>query len=406
MNLQTGSYYWPTTIKNPYTYPPLQENLECDVLIIGGGSSGAQCAYYLADSGLDVVVVEKNSIGSGSTSTNTAIIQYSGERLFTNLVNSFGKSYISRHLQLCKQAINEIEQASSIGDIDCEFTRRDSLYFASTKEDVQKLQEEYDLLLKEGFPVDFLTASQIQERYPFKKDAALYSYDDAEMNPFAFTHQLFQYAAKRGVKIYENTEVNGHKFEQSKATIYTKNNKHSIQARHVIVACGYEGLEIKKEKKTSFVSTYTVTTKPVEDFTSWHKKTIIWETARPYTYIRTTKDNRIIIGGLDENTSQPDERDSKLINKRDKLIEEFNKLFPDIYIEPEFYLTAFYGGTNDGLPIIGTYDEYPNCHFLFGFGDNGTVYSMILSKIIAEVLINGASPDMELYLQTRPVKAQ
>jgi glycine/D-amino acid oxidase-like deaminating enzyme len=197
--------------------------------------------------------------------------------------------------------------------------------------------------------------------------------------------------------------VNGKKFEQTKASIRTKNN-HSIQARHVIVACGYEGMEIKNEKKASFVSTYLVTTKPVKEFSSWYNKTLIWETARPYTFIRTTKDNRIIIGGLDENTPYAEERDRKLISKRDQLLLEFNKLFPDIKVEADYYATAFYGGTQDGLPIIGTYDQYPNCHFLFGFGDNGTVYSMILSKIIADVIVKIDSPDLELYLQTRPKK--
>ncbi len=37
---------------------------------------------------------------------------------------------------------------------------------------------------------------------------------------------------------------------------------------------------------------------------------------------------------------------------------EFNKLFPNITVEPEFYLSAFYGGTHDGLPIIGMYEEF------------------------------------------------
>ena len=119
--------------------------------------------------------------------------------------------------------------------------------------------------------------------------------------------------------------------------------------------------------------------------------------------MRTTADNRIIIGGLDDNTTYPEDRDSKLIHKKNKLIEEFNKMFPEIQVEPEYYLAAFYGGTVDGLPIIGTYDEYPNSYFLFAFGDNGTVYSQMLAKMIAQDIVEGNSPNMELYLQDRPL---
>ena len=137
MNLQSGTYYWPTTFPDAPSYPALEEDLSCDVLIIGGGSSGAQCAYYLADTNLDVVVIEKSKIGSGSTSANTALLQYSGEKMFTDLINTFGADYIKRHLQLLKEAINEIEAASKNVTIDCEFNRRDTLYSASCTEDVE-----------------------------------------------------------------------------------------------------------------------------------------------------------------------------------------------------------------------------------------------------------------------------
>ena len=60
--------------------------------------------------------------------------------------------------------------------------------------------------------------------------------------------------------------MNGHHYDEQlgKMVVSTKNGR-SIQARYVIFAAGYEGLEIKKEKKASFVSTYTITTNPVED---------------------------------------------------------------------------------------------------------------------------------------------
>lgn len=404
MNLQSGTYYWPTTFPDAPSYPALEEDLSCDVFVIGGGSSGAQCTYYLADTNLDVAVIEKSTIGSGSTSTNTALLQYSGEKMFTDLINTFGTDYIERHLQLLKEAINEIETASKTVPIDCEFNRRDTLYSASCAEDLESLRKEYDFLKQHNCEVTFLTKEEIEAKYPFKRDAAIYSYNDAEINPFRFTHALLKYAARKGVQIYEHTEMNGHHYDEKlkKMVISTKNGK-SIQARYIIFAAGYEGIEMKKEKKASFVSTYTVTTNPVDSFSHWYNRTLIWETARPYLFMRTTRDNRIIIGGLDDNTTYPEDRDSKLIHKKNKLIEEFNKMFPAIQVQPEYYLATFYGGTLDGIPIIGKYKEFPNSYFLFAFGDNGTVYSQLLSKIIVKEIVEGESPDIALYLQERPL---
>ncbi|MET3195712.1 FAD-dependent oxidoreductase [Bacillus sp. OAE603] len=404
MNLQSGTYYWPTTFPDAPSYPALEADLSCDVLIIGGGSSGAQCAYYLSDTNLDVVVIEKSTIGCGSTSSNTALLQYSGEKMFTDLINTFGEGYIERHLQLLKEAINEIEVASKKVIINCEFNRRDTLYTASCRDDVENLKKEYEFLKQKNCELTFLTKDEIEAKYPFSRDAAIYSYNDAEINPFRYTHALLEYTANKGIQIFEHSEMNGHHYdkEQDKVIVTTKNG-HSIKTRYIIYAAGYEGIEIQKEKKASFVSTYTVTTQPVKDLSKWYNRTLIWETARPYLFMRTTRDNRIIIGGLDDNTSYPEDRDSKLIHKKKKLIEEFNKMFPTIQIQPEYYLAAFYGGTFDGIPIIGKYDTFPNSYFLFAFGDNGTVYSQLLSKLIAKEIIEGECPDLALYLQNRPL---
>ena len=404
MNLQSGTYYWPTTFPDAPSYPTLEEDLICDVLIIGGGISGAQCAYYLANTNLDIVVIDKSTIGSGSTSSTTALIQYSGDKMFTDLIYTFGTDYITRHLQLLKEAIDEMEVASKKVSIDCEFNRRDTLYYASCPEDVKKLRKEYEFLKACHMELTFLTKDEIAARYPFSKDAAIYSYNDAEMNPFKFTHALLDYATKRRVRVYENTEMNGHHYDKApnKWLVSTKNG-YSIQTQYVIFAVGYEGLEIKKEKKASLVSTFTIITNPVKDLSEWHNRSLIWETARPYLYMRTTKDNRILIGGLDDNTNSSEERDSRLFFKKKQLLKELKNLFPAIDAKIDFFLSSFFGGIVDGIPIIGKYEQFPNCYFLFAFGDNGTVYSQLLSRLIVDEIVKGESPDLALYLQDRPL---
>jgi hypothetical protein len=81
----------------------------------------------------------------------------------------------------------------------------------------------------------------------------------------------------------------------------------------------------------------------------------------------------------------------------------FYQRFPTINVHPEFYLGAYYAGTHDGLPIIGVYDEYPNCYFVYAYGDNGAVYSMVLAKCLRDWIAAGQSDNAQLYLPERPL---
>lgn len=105
MDLQSGKLYWPTTMVNPPSYPKLEEDISCDVLIIGAGSSGAQCANFLSDQGLSVVIVDKRKTGEGSTSTNTALIQYAGEKVLYRLVTPLVKKWLLVILNYVKKLL-------------------------------------------------------------------------------------------------------------------------------------------------------------------------------------------------------------------------------------------------------------------------------------------------------------
>ncbi|WP_096154982.1 MULTISPECIES: NAD(P)/FAD-dependent oxidoreductase [Bacillus] len=400
MNLQSGKLYWSETVENTPTYPKLEENIVCDVLIIGAGSSGAQVAFMLKDSGLNIVVVDKRKVGTGSTSTNTSLIQYLGDKTVTQLVNTFGEKKTFRHFKLCEQAIQDIESISNTLPINPDYIRRDSLYYASYEEDINGLKSDYNYLKKHDFKVDWLDENDIAEKYPFKKRAAIYSYNDGEMNPLKYVYGLLEACKESGVRVYEQTVINSRSIKKEGAVLYTEGH-HEIQTKHVVFACGYESIDFKKQKNAVIESSYAMITTPISDFSSWYNKTLIWETARPYIYMRTTPDNRVIIGGLDESTDDAEKRDSKIIHKRDKLLKEFNKLFPDFNVEADYYLGAYYGGTHDGLPIIGIHHENPNCYYIYGYGDNGTVYNYVLGKIVVDLIKYGKSENLDLYLQSR-----
>ena len=76
MDLYSGHRYW--YLKNGIvnSYLSLNRNIKTDVLIIGSGISGALSAYYLTKNGIDVTVIDKRDVASGSTCTSTSLLQY------------------------------------------------------------------------------------------------------------------------------------------------------------------------------------------------------------------------------------------------------------------------------------------------------------------------------------------
>ncbi|WP_404406351.1 hypothetical protein [Jeotgalibacillus malaysiensis] len=60
----------------------------------------------------------------------------------------------------------------------------------------------------------------------------------------------------------------------------------------------------------------------------------------------------------------------------------------------------------DGVPVVGKYEEFPGCYFVFACGDNGMVYGQLLARLIVEEIVTGISEDLAMYLQERPLLKQ
>ncbi|MCA1028243.1 FAD-binding oxidoreductase [Cytobacillus kochii] len=397
MNLKAGKLFWPMTMNDVKKYGCLQENKNCDVCIIGSGSSGAFLAYHLAKENIRTIVIDKRKIGMGCSSANTGLLQYSNDKSFTSYINSFGLSKAKKHLQNCFESISHYETniLPTLED-NPDFFKRKSLYFASKREDMKMLKKEFANLQAHQFPVRFLSRRDMRDCWSFEKEGAIVTEGDAEINIFKNIHYLLSAASKKGVEIFEESEIVGQKWGKDTVKLYT-DNKSVIETKYVIYATGYEAQMDIAEKNAMIVSTYALATNPVDY--QWPEDMFIWETARPYLYLRRTLDKRIIIGGLDESTSDSRKRDRMLVQKRDQLLKQLLLLFPMLKdkLEPAYYWTGFFGETHNGLPMIKQHPNYSNGYYLLTYGGNGTVYSMILSDLMKKFIANGDSKGMELY---------
>lgn len=251
------------------------------------------------------MVVEKRKIGKGSTSANAGLLQYINDRSLTAAIHRFGEDKAVRHYSLFQKAVQIVREEiiPKIGT-GLDYCTRNSLYFASTKADEDFLIKEYQTLKQYKFPVEFYTREMIQKAFSFSKPAALVSKSEAEINPLKYTHALFKFAAEAGVKVYEETEIIG-KTRSSEDYHVVTSNGHTIRAKYLVYSIGYEASHQISVTNAFLTTSYCIVTNPL-NIKNWKDRMLIWETARPYLYVRTTQDNRIIAGGLDEDTDLKD----------------------------------------------------------------------------------------------------
>lgn len=61
-----------------------------------------------------------------------------------------------------------------------------------------------------------------------------------------------------------------------------------VTARKVVFATGYESQQVLQQKVAKLISTYALASEPVREISGWRDQCLIWETARPYVYMRMT----------------------------------------------------------------------------------------------------------------------
>lgn len=403
MDLKSGSVYWPETLKEVPAYPSVKEDIKCDVVIIGAGVSGACTAYELRNTGFDVVLVEKRTVAAGSSSANTGLLQFANDQLLHEAIRSFGKRAAVDHYWRCFDAIRYLQNdiAPSL-PIDPDLTMRSSLFFASCEEDIGQIQTEYAALKEAGFNVDYVEKEEMKKWVPFSRPAAIITKGDAEVNPFKLTHGLVKAASEDGVRVFEQTEVSLKKADEAGVVLRTKTG-HLLRAKKAVFAQGYETQETVKDPNAVVESSYAIVTNPVEDLSFWKDGVMIWESNRPYYYARTTADRRIVIGGLDEPASEGRARDRKMPAKTEKLVQQAEAWFPSLKgkIRAEYSWSGSFAHTQDGQPIIGQYSHVPNSLFLLGYGGNGVVYSLFLSRLIARFLMGKRDAAFSFYSKER-----
>lgn len=385
MNIRSNEPYW--LVKNGilYTYPSLREDVNADILIIGGGITGALMAHSCLAASFETILIDKREIANGSTSATTSMLQYEIDVPLFRLIRMIGWEGAIESYKACRDSITKMKDLIEAIKSQCDFEMKESLYFTNKRKDLSWLKKEYECRKNVGFEVNWLSKEAIKDRYGLIAEGGILSTDGASIDAFYLTHDLLAYNVSKGLRVFDKTELINVNYKEDNVIVTTGTGA-TIKARKIIYCTGYETQSFLPEKIVNLKSTYAIVSEYIKSLPAALKNTLFWNTDSPYLYLRSTADNRMLIGGADENFKNAKKRDALLNRKSEKLQNAYHKLLPELNFIEDFSWSGTFGETKDGLPYIGTHSKFDKSYFCLGFGGNGITFSILGAEIIIKMI--------------------
>lgn len=212
---------------------------EADVVIIGGGITGAATAYYLSGSRLSVVLVEESDLNTQASGRNAGSLHAQMQLdPFRERGLDWGRAYIPALSFL----VDSIEMWKALGaelGAELEVATNGGLYVADTDEQVELLKAKVEVETQAGLAAELITGSKLRRLAPYLSPsviAAQVSPNEGKTNPLVAASVYARAAVKAGVPIFTYTSVSDVRRHAGAYEVVTE--KGNIAARNVVLATG------------------------------------------------------------------------------------------------------------------------------------------------------------------------
>jgi glycine/D-amino acid oxidase-like deaminating enzyme len=355
--------------------------MDFDVAVVGAGITGALVVDALIATGRRIVMIDASEPGLGSTAASTALLQYEIDAHLSDLAKALGADRATLAYRACADAIALLETRYPELLALADYERRESLYLATDEKSLDALRLELASRRAIGLNVEWLEASELTRRFGCRRPGAILSGLGAQMDPLKFTRALLAGCVRHGLTIrtravVESIEESGDRMRLALA------NGGAITASDVIVCAGYESLKFLPHEVADVDNTFALVTEPL-DAPAVAAMPLIWESARPYLYLRGTRDGRLIVGGADVPYKSVGARELLLPGQVRKLAAGYAKLFGRELPPVAYSWAGSFAQTRDGLPYIGPVPGMnPRLQFVLAFGGNGITYGVRAGDIV------------------------
>lgn len=403
LSVESPTTYYTTTRKYDLHFSALEEDIDADVVVIGGGFSGINSALELAEKGVtNVVVLESNYLGFGGSGRNGGHVMAGIGHDLEKIRGSVGDAGVQAILEISDLGAQIIQARIRQYGIDADFqpgygylgfNQRQARLLQSWEKEFRQLNPQQDIQYLEGPAIQTILGSDYYS-------CALKHMGNGHMHSLNMLLGSAKALVGLGGKIYESSPAVEVAYGDS---IRVRTPKGSVRAGKLLWSCGAFLNRQEPYLQQRFINTYAyqLVTEPLPPSLIEQISPIrgAFSDIRPVIdYYRVTNENRLLFGSA-----------TKLVEYIPSDLKAWNrslmlKVFP--YLS-KVRIDLAWGGPMDCtanlFPQIGTLPGRPNAYYVQGYSGFGVTPSHVISRVIAEGM-TGASRHWDVLSAVKPAR--
>jgi glycine/D-amino acid oxidase-like deaminating enzyme/nitrite reductase/ring-hydroxylating ferredoxin subunit len=392
----TNISIWLDTIEQKQ-FETLNNDIDTDILVIGGGIAGISTAYCLTKAGRQVVLIEDGLLYSGETGRTTAHVVNALDDRYSDIISMHGKDNAKLAAESHTAAINFVENAVRELNIDCDFERLDGYLFLHPNDKQKTLDDELSATHDVGIKTNMLNNVP---GIASETGRCLHFPSQAQFHPLKYLDGLVEFITAKGGKIYTKT----HASEFKKHLVIA--NSHNIKANHIVVATNTPINNLFTDHTKQFpYRTYVIGALIPKDLV---KHALWWDTGDPdskwitypYHYVRLQRYNEqydmMIIGGEDHKTGQEDPEEMTQDERYARLEEWTRQRFPAIG-EVVYKWSGQVLEPVDSLAFMGKNPGDDDVYIITGDSGNGMTHGTIGGMLVSDLITGKENPWKKIY---------
>ena len=350
-----------------------------DVVIIGGGVIGASIAYHLVSKGVrDVIVLERDRLGSGSTSRNAG-----GVRLqFSTEIN----------VRLSQRSLQRLERFEDELGVDPDFKQVGYLFLVTTDRDAVAFERSLELWARLGVPAQRLDQKQVHELFPEVRvddvRFATFCAKDGYLDPSSLLNGYVARARERGVLFREGSAVTAIDRDKGRVTA-VRTAAGAIATTTVVNAAGPWAAQVGAlagvDLPIAALRRQIFVTDPVHGLDRDFPMTVEMATGFYFHH-----ESGGVLMGMADPADKPGFDDSVNWDFLPTIVERALDRMPALEkANVKTGWAGLYEDTPDKHPILGHIASVPGFVSAAGFSGHGLMHAPAVGEAIAELIIDG-----------------